>query len=566
MLLKLNIDNFALIEHTTVDFGPGFNVILGETGSGKSIIIDAINFMIGGKFNRNFLRTGESKTHVEGIFSIDSPRTKTILNDLGIECDDVLIISREGNSSGKSFAKVNNRTVVMSLLRDICKTIIDVHEQHENQNILKSATHIQYLDYYCRKELELPLVEYKSKYEKYIEVNNKIKELNAKKIESIRRKEFIKFQIDDIEKIRPVKDEENLLNERFKVLNSAELIQNKLSMSHSLLYSSNDNSLCAYDIINDVIKNLRSVEDSHSQIKNIADSFESMYYIMEQNISDIKKIQDEAVYDEDELNLINERLYALNSLKKKYSVNTLDEVLLYEENLKNEFYELDNIAINMEKLIKNQGELKEELKVKATVIHDIRIKQSHILKKILEKEFSFVGLEKVKLEIRIKKEAVFYVNGFDKVEFFISTNVGEPYKPLSEIISGGELSRIILCFKCAFSEKEHISSIVFDEIDTGISGVTAQRVAEKMYSLSTNIQVFCITHLPHIASFNDKCYIVWKYVKDNKTYSEIRLATDNEIIETISKMQGGENLSKISIEHAKELINNADKIKSKKII
>ncbi|SHJ65926.1 DNA repair protein RecN (Recombination protein N) [Hathewaya proteolytica DSM 3090] len=564
MLLKLNIDNFALIDHASMDFNKGFNIILGETGSGKSILIDAINFLIGGKFSKNFLRTGESKTYVEGIFTLENEQSKLMLQNLNIPFqDDIIVISREGNSLGKSFAKINNRTVVLSVLRDFCKNIMDIHEQHETQNALNSCNHINYLDSFSRNALGDNIKNYKVKYSEYASIRSKIDDLEIKKNQDIRKKEFLKFQLDDISKYNIIKGEEEQLLEEYKVLNNAETIKNKLSLCHELLYASNDNEQCAFDLINEVVKNLRFIEDNYKEAKVLADSFEEMYYVMEDNIRRIKTMEDDTVCDEIQLNAINERLYNLEGLKKKYNVSSLNELLEYKEKLQIEYDELENININMEELLKEESKVKKLLLELGERIHEIRLKESEKLKYNMEEQFKFVGLEKVSINIQISTDNSFMENGIDKVEFFIRTNVGEPFKPLKEIVSGGELSRIMLCFKSTFSNVENIPSMIFDEIDTGISGVTAQRVGEKMFSISKNRQVFCITHLPQIACFFDNCYLVWKVVENEKTYSKIKLATEDEIINAIAKMQAGDNISKLSVEHAKELIENAKKIKSK---
>lgn len=562
MLLELNVKNFALIEKTHIEFHEGFNVFLGETGSGKSIIIDAINFLLGGKFNKNFLRTGEEKTFVEGIFTVENINSRKVLDALSIEYDDIIVISRESTKYGKSMAKVNGKTIVLSSLKELSKTFMDIHGQHESQSLLKVSTHIQYMDYFGKEFIDEILYEYKLKYNDLKHINEKIKILKEKKQDDLRRLEFLKFQIDDISKVNPSIGEEEELNDRYKILNNSEQIEKNLTYSYNILYNSNNEFQCVFDLINIVMKNLRSVEDNHKDIKRICDSFQEIYYIIEQNIHDLVDIKDNMNYDRDELDSINERIYILDALKKKYG-STMEEVLSYKNQLMDEFHELNDRDNELENLESKQNEIKKYLKEKGEELHRLREMVSKNLGEQIEEEFKYVGLEKVRFKVEVIKEDSFNENGMDTVKFLICTNPGEPFKSMEEIVSGGELSRIMLSLKSVFIHKDMIDSVVFDEIDTGISGGIAQRVGCKMFTIAKNRQVFCITHLPQIAAMADYCYLIWKEVIEDKTYSNIRIASEDEKVKFIAKMLGGDEITELSIEHSQELLQLAKDNKEK---
>ncbi|CAM3012240.1 DNA repair protein RecN [Hathewaya histolytica] len=560
MLLELNIKNFALMENLNIRFNKGFNVLLGETGSGKSIIIDAINFVLGEKFNKNFIRTGETKTFVEAIFTIENYDTEDILNELGIEFQDILIISRETHKYGKSIVKVNGKSVIMSSLKDISKTLIDIHGQHENQSLLKINNHIQYVDYYGYDRTKDLLEKYKLKYKRIKEIHRELEELEERKKEDLRKSEFLKFQLEDINKANLKIGEDEELLDKYNILNNAEKIQSSLNNCYNVLYSSNDGYRSVYDNLNYIVKSLRAIENHQKDLKKLADSFQEIYYIIEQNVHDISNIKDNVSYDRDELDYINERLYLIETLKKKYG-SSLEDIMKYKKEIEEEFNSLESRENSINDLLKEEEELTKDLDIISDNLHKIRQEISEELEKNIISEFNYVGLEKVTFKVSIKNQEQYNEYGKDIVEFLISTNPGEPLNPINEIASGGELSRIMLSLKSVFINKDNLDTVVFDEIDTGISGRVAQRVGHKMYLISKNKQVFCITHLPQIAAMADNCYLVWKEVLENKTFSNIKLATEKEKIDFIARMLGGLRTTELSLEHAEEILKIANENK-----
>ncbi|WMJ81870.1 DNA repair protein RecN [Clostridium sp. MB40-C1] len=553
MLLQLNINNFALIESLSISFDKGFNILTGETGAGKSIIIDAINFVLGGKFNKGLIRTGEEKTFVEAIFDVENKNTISLLKEMEIEFEDLVIISRETFKSGKSIVKVNGKSVLISQIKRLAETLINIHGQHENQDLLKSATHILYLDRLGEDKLKNDLIEYMKLYEKLLEIDRKIGELGVNSGEREKLLDFLNYQISEIDKANLKIGEDLELEKRYTILNNAEKISGSLGYAYNVLYNSNDNFVSVYDSLNKVIKELRNVEDKIDTISSIVNSLEEAYYNIEQNISDIRHIQENTSYDKNELDIINSRIFQIDTYKRKYG-NSIEEILEYKNKITKQYNEMINSNEIIESLKKDREKICSKMRKIAKDIHIIRKSIATLLEDKIKSELEYVGLEKSIFKVSIKMEEEFYSNGCDKIEFLISTNPGQPIKPLESVVSGGELSRIMLGLKTVFVSKDEIPSIIFDEIDTGISGRTAQRVAEKMYLISKNCQVFCVTHLPQIAAMSDCHFLVSKEVKEERTYTNIKRISETKKEEEIARMIGGSEITDLTIKHSKEMI------------
>ncbi|MBC2580337.1 DNA repair protein RecN [Clostridium sp. DJ247] len=557
MLLQLNIKNFALIESLTITFEKGFNVLSGETGAGKSILIDAISYVLGGKFNKDLIRTGENKTFVEAIFTIENPKTLDFMKEFDIDIEELIIISRETFQSGKSIAKINGKSVLISTLKSISNTLLDIHGQHENQNLLSAENHIFYIDYYGEKNIKNFLEEYKENYYKLNEIENKISELVGKDGEQEKLVDFLKYQIDEINSANLKENEEEELEEKYKLLSNAEKINKILNSSYIQLYTGKEDSVSIYDNLGTVIKEILSLEKNLPKAKEISQCLQDAFYNIENSIEQIRSMKESIYYDEKELEYINSRIYQINSYKKKYG-NSIKEILQYKKKIEKQYEEIKNSAEIIENLRYEKVKLEEQLKIHGENLHTERCKVALILESKIKAELDFVGLQKSVFKINVDIEDKFMSNGMDKVQYYISTNPGEPLKPLEKVVSGGELSRIMLALKTVFVDKDKIPSVIFDEIDTGISGRIAQCVAEKMYVISKSHQVFCVTHLPQIACISDTHYWVSKDVIDEKTYTRIRRMSKEEKEYEIARMIGGSEVTKLTLEHAKELINMAN--------
>jgi len=560
MLQQINIINFALIENLTISFERGLNILTGETGAGKSILIDAINYVLGGKFNKELIRTGENRTFVEAIFLIENLKTKEVLKGLDIEFDDMVIISRETFQSGKSIAKINGKSLILSQVKQISETLIDIHGQHENQNLLDSSTHIQYLDYFGEGEYGKLLGIYNENYKKLNEINFKINEIQGNHGEREKLIDFLKYQLEEINNATLKEKEDIELEKQYRIISNFEKINNVLGNAYEVLYNGTEDVSSIFDSLGLVIKELRSVEKHIEVIKTVSDSLEEVYFNIEGNIEQIRKTKEDTYYDEAELEFINQRLYVINNLKKKYG-ESIEDIMAYKNKISIQYDELVNSEEIIETLNKDKLKLEGLMNENALKIHNKRLIVAKDLEKKIKNELNYVGLEKGILKIEVLEGKTFYQNGFDKVQFCISTNPGEPVKPLERIVSGGELSRVMLALKTVFVDKDKIPTIIFDEIDTGISGRIAQCVAEKMFAISSKHQVFCVTHLPQIASMSDVHYLISKYVKDNKTFTEVHSTTKAEKELEIARMIGGSEVTKITLENSKELINMAHKKK-----
>ncbi|MBY7025044.1 DNA repair protein RecN [Clostridium botulinum] len=556
MLIQLNIKNFALIQEITMNFNEGFNILSGETGAGKSILIDAIDYVLGGKFSKSLIRTGENKTYVEAIFTVENSLLKNVLIELDIESDDdMLIISRETHQSGRSLIKVNGKTFLTSQLKKIREKLLDIHGQHQNQTLLQRNSHILYLDEFIGNEILSYLEEFTSLKNDLLQIENKIQQICGND-DRDKLLDYLKFQIEDIEKGKLKEKEEEYLKEEFNLLSNAEKISTSLNLSYALLNGvDGDNSVI--NSISKVIQELSNIENNFEKAKKNRQLIEEAFYTIEEVSRDIRNIAEEVVYDDDALEKVNARIYEINQYKKKYGA-TIAEVLEYYEKMKIQYNDLINSEKIIEELTLKKNEIIKEMEVVSLKLHELRSSKSTELKEKILNELSFVGLEKSTMEINIVREEKFNSRGFDDVCFMISTNPGEPLMPLEKILSGGELSRIMLALKCVFADKDEIATLIFDEIDTGISGGVAKRVGEKMYQVSKNHQVLCITHLPQIAILSDYHYFVSKMVKENKTFTNIRVLTKEEKEYQIGRMLDGDEVTEATLNNVKEMIKIAE--------
>lgn len=551
MLKEMKIENFALIENLHLEFKRGFSVISGETGSGKSILIDAICFILGFKFNKNIVRNGETKTIVEAVFDIDHEKINEIIDENGISSNDYLFIRREGYLNGKSIVRINGKVVTNNVLKLISKYLMDIHTQHQNYELLNNSKHINYLDKYIGDNLDFS--NYLKIFKEWNEVRDKISEIKNKDLNQSYI-EYVKFQINELEKAYLIDGEDVELESKLKLLNNGEKISKTLNLVLNYLNYDEHGNICS-NLMN-VIKSLRNVDCILDDIVPISNKFEEIYYEIESLCNDVKEIEGNVHFDLNEFDEINSRIYLLNSLKRKFDKNSVKELLDY----KNELNDYLDEVLNQESILKNfqdkENELYEKLNVEVNKISEIRKQYARRIEDEIISELNYMGMENISFKIFIEKDSEFNQFGNDNVNFFISTNKGEPLKNLSKIVSGGELSRIMLALKIVFIGKEPIVGIIFDEIDTGVSGKVARRVGEKMYYLSSRCQVFCITHLPQIASLSDNHYLATKKIENEKTFTNIEIINFDEKINEIAKMIGGENVTESAYINSRELIGN----------
>ncbi|MGN0143951.1 MAG: DNA repair protein RecN [Clostridium sp.] len=560
MLIQLNIKNFALIEEMTINFKEGFNILSGETGAGKSIMIDAIDFVLGGKFSKSLIRTGEDRTYVEALFTLDGSQVCQILDELDIEYDDVLIISRESHQSGKNLIKINGKSLITSQLKRVRAKLLDIHGQHQNQDLLLRSSHILYLDGFIDKEIIEPLEKYNNFRQQLLGVREDLNRITGNQ-DREKLIDYLKFQIEDIEKAKLKENEEDDLREEYNILANAEKINSAMVTSYKLL--SGQEEFSVVDSLSKVISELSSVENHFEKIKKTKESIEEAFYTIEECSREVRDMAEDIVFDNDALESINARIYEINQYKKKYGP-TIKDILDYLDKIRKEYDEIINSEKIIEELKEKERKILKEMENISSVLHELRVNKSNALEEKILKELAFVGLEKSRMKISVERANDFNDRGFDDVCFLISTNPGEPLMPLEKVLSGGELSRIMLALKCVFAEKDEIPTLIFDEIDTGISGAVAQRVGEKMYQLSCTHQVLCITHLPQIAILSDNHYFVSKKVIDNKTFTRIKVLNIEEKELEICKMLSGDDVTEATLNSVKEMIKLSE-IKKKEI-
>ncbi|MBK1810983.1 DNA repair protein RecN [Clostridium sp. YIM B02505] len=560
MLLQLTIENFALIEKICLSFDKGFNILSGETGAGKSIIIDAINYVLGGKFNKDIIRTGENKTFVEAIFDIESTRTKNALEELEIETDDLIIISRESFQNGKSVIKVNGKSLIISSLKRLTETLVDIHGQHENQNLMNKSSHINYLDSFGEESISETLTEYRKLFSEVSVIEEKIRELRGNE-DNEKLANYIKYQIDDIDEGKLKPEEEAELNEKLAILSNAEKISKVLSHTYNdLRGGSEDGSII--DKLSRICYDLSSITKYSEKIKKSYEELNEIFYNLQEISNEFRDISDEYVFDDDELDRVNRRTYEIGLYKKKYG-ETIEAILDYRMQLEEQYNQIVNSEQIISSLIDEKNKIYQQMRTLSENLHNQRIIIGKDLEERISSELRYVGLEKSKFSIDITSVEEFNIHGMDKVLFLISTNPGEPLKSLEKVVSGGELSRIMLSLKTVFVNKDKIPTVIFDEIDTGISGRIAQAVGEKMYEVSVRHQVFCITHLPQIASMSDNHFLISKHVDGEKTYTKVKIMNSDEKDLEVAKMIGGAEVTSATLVNAKEMVELANIKKNK---
>ena len=539
MITNLHIKNIGIIDEIEIDLGKGLNVLTGETGAGKSLIIGSLNIISGGRFSKDMIRKGETNSFVE--ICLYEPE-----NEQSIE--GTIIVSREINVNGKNMCKINGRMVTVNELREFMRKIIEIHGQNDNQNLLDSKEHLKYLDNYIGTDVSKLKEEYKTKYVRYMEIKKELKENYGDEKERQRKLDLLKYQYEEIEEASLNDGEEEELNNKQKIIINAEKIAKTLQ-EVDLAIGEN-----AIDIISNSIRNLEKIENFDNKYQETANNLKSAYYELQEVSRDITNYKDEVDFDEEEQKEIEERLDLIFSLKRKYG-NSIKEILQYKEEVEKEIYRIENLEEYTNNLKKEQKEVKSKLDEIASKIHEIRKENAIKLSSKINKNLQELEMKNAKVNIHTDYiEEEYYENGKDKVAFFISTNVGEDEKELSKIASGGEMSRMMLAIKTVLANTDNTPILIFDEIDTGISGKAANAVAEKLNQISEKHQVLCISHLPNIAAVADSNYFISKSVVNDRTSTSIKQLNEQEIINEIARISSGE-VNEVTIKYAEKLRN-----------
>ena len=559
MLRELSIRNFAIIEDLTVSFANGLTVLTGETGAGKSIIIDAVHLLAGGRGSQEFIRHGARKAELGGLFQITSQfhPVFTKLEEAGIEVEEgTIILRRDLTDAGKSICRINGKLVPLSVLRHIGAYLIDIHGQHENQELMDEKRHIELLDYFAGDMIQPLKQNYVTAYEKYRELRRELEAVSIDEQRIAQRIDLYQFQLNELESAALQQGEEEILHEERKKLMNF----NKIYESANIAYEALSGEQHGLDFIRHAMQALQDVANLDDQFKEAAEAVSSAFYALEDASYQTQSNLDTLEFDPMRLNEVEERLTTIQTMKRKYGA-TIEEILAYEARISEELHELLHHDETLHKKEQQVIEMKETLTELAQGLSLIRKQAAGQLSEAIMKELRLLHMEKAKFVVHINEAVQFDQNGLDEIAFYISTNVGEPPKSLPKIASGGELSRMMLALKTIFSSNNGVTSIIFDEVDTGVSGRVAQAIAEKIAAIAVNSQVLCISHLPQVAAMADHHYFIKKEVEQNRTYTSLTEIDEQARIEELSRMMSGAEITDLTLQHAKELREMADERK-----
>ncbi|MED4530654.1 DNA repair protein RecN [Metabacillus fastidiosus] len=557
MLAELTIKNFAIIESLTISFEKGLTVLTGETGAGKSIIIDAIHLLAGGRGSSEFVRYGEKRAELEGLFLLDDEKHTVYekCEQFGIDIGDgMVVLRRDISETGKSICRVNGKLVTIAILREVGQTLVDIHGQHDNQELMNEENHLSLLDQYGGNKISSAKAVYMELYEKYDQLKRKINKFSQNEQEMAHRLDLIQFQLDEIEAAKLEPNEDEKLQIEKNEISNYEKMYDSLKNSYNALHGEGK----GLDWIGLAMGQMEEISSINDTLKEISESVSNSYYQLEDLSYQLRNELDSLEFDPERLNFVESRLNEISHLKRKYG-HSVEDILIYASKIEEEIETIVNKDSHLNKLMNELDSIEKDLLVEANNLTNVRTKCAETLTKEILRELKELYMDKTVFKVHFSPDnedgsIKFHADGADVIEFYLSTNPGEPLKPLSKTASGGELSRIMLAMKSIFSEHQGITSIIFDEVDTGVSGRVAQSIAEKIYRVSVGSQVLCITHLPQVAAMADTHLYISKSTNDGRTKTSVKPLGEEEKIREIGRMIAGVEVTELSREHAKELI------------
>ena len=539
MITNLHIKNIGIIEDLEINFNKGMNVLTGETGAGKTLIIDSIEIICGGRFSKEMIRKGEDHSYIE--ICMYEPQD---INSI----DGNIIIAREIYSNGRNTCKINGRLVTVAELKKFMNNYIEIHGQNANQQLFDNNTHIKYLDNFIGKEIIEVKSKYSEKYIRYNEIKRELKINYGDEKEKQRKLDLLKYQLNEIKEAKLKNGEEEKLEEKRKIMLNSEKIAKNLGEASQAI---GENTI---DVIGTAVRSLEKIEEIDSKYTQTIESLRNIYYEMQEISRDINSYCEDVEFDEQERTEVETRLDTIYNLKRKYG-NNIEEILKYSEEVEKEIIKIENAEEYNAKLRKELSELEKSLNEIGTQISNIRKKYAQELSKKINKELLELEMKNAKINVKVEyKENEYFENGKDDVKFLISTNIGENESELAKIASGGEISRIMLAIKKVLAEADNVPVLIFDEIDTGISGKAGKSVAEKMKSISKNHQVLCISHLATITANADYNFFISKKVENGRTATSIKQLNEQEVLQEIARISSGE-VNEITLKYASELRN-----------
>lgn len=538
MISALHIKNIGIIEDLTIDLNKGLNVLTGETGAGKTLIIDSLKIVTGGRFSKEMLRKGTTNAFVELCMYLPNNENSV---------DGNIIISREISLSGRNMCKINGRMVTVNELKTFMSNFIEIHGQNDNQNLLDNKKHLKYLDGFIGKQIEEIKFEYLQLYNKYKEIEQKLKENYGDDKERQRKLDLLKYQIKEIEEAELKENEEDDLEEKRNIMLNSEKILENLSEADEVIENS------SIDSISTVIRNLEKIENIDKKYEVVSSNLKNIYYELQELSRDISKYKEEIFFDEEERDYIEERLDLIHNLKRKYG-NTIKEILEYKEEIKSEVEHIENLEVYNNNLKQEKKKLENKMNIITEKMHNLRKENAQKLSQNINKELEELEMKNAKINIHVDYAKEYLKTGKDIVEFYITANLGEDEKELSKIASGGEMSRTMLAIKKVLADVDETPILIFDEIDTGISGKAANSVAQKLKDIANNHQIMCISHLPNIAAIADYNYFISKNIINQRTCTSVKLLKEDEVVKEIARISSGE-VNEITLKYANELRN-----------
>ena len=555
MLLEISIKNFAIIQSISLNFEEGMTVLTGETGAGKSIIIDAMNMMLGARATTDVIRHGAPKAEIEGLFSLENSRVlQEIFDEQGLELSDEIIIRREILQNGRSISRVNGQMVNLSVLKAIGQQLVDIHGQHDQEELMRPHRHIQMLDEFGDADFFELKESYQTSFDNYRQMRKQVLDIKKNQLEHKARIEMLEFQMAEIEAANLKAGEDVILNqERDKLLNHKN-IADTLTNAYSMLDNEEFSSLAN---VRSAMNDMESLEEYDPDYREISSSLSETYYVLEDITKRLESIIDDLDFDGNRLMQVENRLDLIHTITRKYG-GSVDDVLLYFEKITDEYNLLTGNNLSSEDMEVELKKLEKNLVDLAGQVAQARHHLAQDLEAEIKQELQDLYMEKAQFQVRFTS-GKFSREGNESVEFYISTNPGEDFKPLVKVASGGELSRLMLAIKSAFSRKEGKTSIVFDEVDTGVSGRVAQAIAQKIHKIGQHGQVLAISHLPQVIAIADNQFFIEKVSDENSTVSTVRLLSLEERVEEVAKMLAGEDVTKAALTQARELLKGKEK-------
>ncbi len=555
MLEHLHIKNVALIKESALSFGEGLNILTGETGAGKSMVIGSLQFVLGGRTGKDFLRRGEKQASVEAFFTSDSHELREKLEEYGIETeeDDSVLITRTLNAAGKSVCRVNGSAVTIGMLRELAESMIDFHGQHEHQSLLNPAKHIRLLDRFCGENFAVAMAQYQAAYAALKEIEKQLELLMVDDAQREQRMDILQFQKAEIEGFDLDTSEDELLEQR-KRLGSMDKLMRLTGESIALLYDGEAMTPSACDQLGDALEKLQEAAEYDENLRGYADTLADAYAAIEDTARELKREAEQQETDPEALDQIEEQLQTLYKLKKKYGGSVEAIRAFYEKAVQ----ELDFLANSSEKAAALQQEQKKqqaELTQAAERLSAIRRKTADEVAAQIEGALHDMEMKNAHFQVQMEEKKEWTADGKDKVEFLFSANAGESLKPLAKIASGGEMSRVMLALKTVLADADEIGTFIFDEIDTGVSGRTARKVGEKMRRLGEKRQILCITHLPQIAAMADQHFLIEKESTEDETTTQITPLDQEGSVQEVARLMGGSEVTETTLAAARELVN-----------